>query len=267
MNKNLADEISALREIITTLRGPGGCPWDRRQQKEDIGKYLIDEAYEVIEAIDEGSAVHLQEELGDLLFHIFFLSHMAEEKGEFDLVDVVGGVAEKMTRRHPHVFGDREVNSIEDVRRTWKDIKQEERRESGEKAIDDIGTMGKGLPSLLRAVAVTEKASDVGFDWDNAAGVIEKIDEEMGELKRALTEDNRVHIANEIGDLFLSLVNLCRFVAVNPEVALHASTRKFIKRFSFIENRLQERGLSLPGASMEEMDILWDISKEHESKE
>ena len=267
MKKNLADEIRALREIITTLRGPGGCPWDRRQRKEDIGKYLIDEAYEVIEAIDEGSAGHLQEELGDLLFQILFLAHMAEDKGEFDLTDVVRGVAEKMTRRHPHVFGDREVNSIEDVRRTWQDIKREEQKGKTTHRSDDIGTVGKGLPSLLRAVAVTDRASDVGFDWDNAGGVIEKIDEEMGELKRALTEDNRAHIEDEIGDLFLSLVNLCRFVTVNPEVALHASTRKFIKRFSFIENRLQERGLSLPDASMEEMDRLWDISKEHESKE
>lgn len=266
VKKNLAQEIEALTEILNTLRGPGGCPWDRRQRKEDIGKYLIDEAYEVIDAIDEGRAGHLKEELGDLLFHIFFLARMAEEQGEFDMADVVRGISEKMTRRHPHVFGDRKVTTVADVKQTWQDIKREERKGKTEYPMADIGEVGKSLPSLLRAFAVTDRASEAGFDWERAEDVIDKIDEEMGELKRALAEDNSEHIADEMGDIFLSLVNLCRFLKVNPEITLNASTRKFIKRFSFIENQLKKQGMSLPGASMEEMDRLWNMSKKQEKK-
>ncbi len=266
VKKDLEYEIRELIKIIGTLRSPDGCPWDRRQTREDIGRYLIDEAYEVIDAIDEGSADHLKEELGDLLFHIFFLAQMAEEKDEFDMADIVRGIAEKMTRRHPHVFGDKTVNSVEDVKRIWQEIKREERKGKKPEKTRIIGTVGNSLPSLLKAFKITEAASDVGFDWEKAEEVIEKVEEETAEFKKALSKGNQEEIEDEIGDMLFSLVNLSRFVKVNPEVAVKTSIKKFVKRFSFIENQLEKQGMSLPGASMGEMDRLWNISKESEGK-
>lgn len=266
MNKDLEYEVRKLIKIIGILRSPKGCPWDRRQTKEDIGKYLIDEAYEVIDAIDEGIADHLKEELGDLLFQIFFLAQMAEENGEFDMADVVRDISDKMTRRHPHVFGDRIVNNVEDVRRTWQAIKLEERKGKKQKHTETICNMGDSLPSLLQAFKITEQASDVGFDWKKTEEVIEKLEEETAELKKALTRGNPEHIRDEIGDIFFSLVNLSRFAKVNPEFALKSSIKKFIKRFSFIESKLKDQGMSISEAPMEEMDRLWNISKDNERK-
>ncbi len=266
MKKDLEYEVTELIKIIDRLRSREGCPWDRCQKKKDVGKYLIDEAYEVIDAIDEGTPDDLKEELGDLLFQILFLAKISAEKGEFDMTDVVKGISEKMIRRHPHVFGDRIVNNAEEVKLTWQDIKRVERLGKKQKKTYNIGNMGNSLPSLLQAFKITDRASKVGFDWKNTEGVIEKLEEEIAELKSALSRDNPEQIEDEIGDIFFSLVNLSRFVKINPEIALRASINKFIKRFSFIENRLKEQGKTLPGVSLEEMDNLWNIYKENERK-
>jgi MazG family protein len=266
VKKDLISEISELVRIIGILRSPEGCPWDRQQNKEDVGKYLIDEAYEVIDAIDEGVADHLKEELGDLLFLIFFLAHMAKENGEFDMADVVGDVSEKMIRRHPHVFGDKTADNVEEVRRTWQAVKQEEQKGKKQKNADTIGNVSGSLPSLLQAFRITEQASDFGFDWNSTKEVMDKLEEETAELKKALMKGNSEQIRDEIGDVFFSLVNLSRFVKVNPEFAMKAAIKKFIRRFSFVENTLRDEGMSISEASMEEMDRLWNISKEKERK-
>lgn len=266
MKKDLQYEVTELIKIIDRLRSREGCPWDRHQKKNDVGKYLIDEACEVIDAIDEGTPDDLKEELGDLLFQILFLAKISAEKGEFDMTDVVKGISEKMIRRHPHVFGDRMVNTVEEVKLTWQEIKREERGGKKQKKTTNIGNIGNSLPSLLQAFKITERASDWEFDWKNTEGVLEKLEEEIAELKSALSGDNQEQIEDEIGDLFFSLVNLSRFVKVNPEIALRASIKKFIRRFSFIENRLKEQGKTLPCVSLEEMDHLWNISKENERK-
>lgn len=266
LKTDLEYEVRKLIKIIAVLRSPKGCPWDQQQTKTDIGKYLIDEAYEVIDAIDEGNSDHLKEELGDLLFHIFFLANIAEESGEFNMADVVRGITEKMTRRHPHVFGNIKVNNVEEIKKNWEDIKREERKGMAQPDTCSIADVGNSLPSLLHAFRVTKRASDFGFDWGKTAEVFEKLEEETAELEKALAEGKKKHIEAEIGDIFFTLVNLSRFEKVNPEAALKSSVRKFIKRFSFVEKHFRKCPISSSASSMEEMNRLWNISKENERK-
>lgn len=254
-------KLQELIEIIARLRAPGGCPWDRVQKKEDVGQYLIEEAYEVIEAIEEPSPEGLKEELGDLLFQILFLAKLAEEAGEFDLAAVIGAISEKMIRRHPHVFGDAAVNGIADVRRNWERIKKEteqkEPRESG---------VCEGVPASLSALARTQlataKASEAGFDWKDAAGVLEKVEEELAEFRAAMAGGSREQMKEEAGDLLFTLVNLCRFAQVDAEAALRRSLNKFSQRFSDMERELAARGKTPAGSSLAEMDLIWNMKKE-----
>ena len=249
-----------IMEIIDRLKAPDGCLWDRQQKKEDIGKYLMEEAYEVIDAIDDGPPDALKEELGDVLFHILFLAKLSDEKGEFDISDVVDVISEKMIRRHPHVFGDTEVRDVEEILSNWKKIKDRE----GKKEIKE-GSLLRGIPRsmppLMTAHKITGRASSKGFDWKNTNGVMEKIDEELGELKEAISDGRKDRIENEIGDMFLSLVNLCRFTETDPENALRSSLKKFAERFSFIEENLRKKGKSPRDVSLEEMDNLWNTAK------
>jgi len=249
-----------LLEIIQKLRSENGCLWDKKQKKEDIAKYLLEETYELIDAIDSGIPKDLKEEMGDLLFQILFLARISEEAGEFNICDVMEYVAEKMIRRHPHVFGDTKVKDITEIKANWEDIKKnlENRNEDSAGLFDRIP---RSLPSLDRAQKVTEKASGVGFDWGNTEDVLDKIDEELTEFRVSLKTGNVNYIREEVGDLLFSLVNLCRFVDVNAEGALSASLAKFIDRFSYIEEKLMERGKDLAGASLKEMDDLWNESK------
>lgn len=262
----LRGEIDDLLLIIRTLRGPDGCLWDRKQTRTDIGRYLIEEAYEVIDAIEEGEAEHLKEELGDLLFQILFLAVMAEENDAFYLRDIVLAVSEKMIRRHPHVFGDVLVKDVEDIRNNWAYIKEHVEK----KPVRKTGFLAKhplSMPSLIKAQKISSQAAQVGFDWKDTQGVMDKIDEEIVELKEAITRGENEPIENEIGDLLFSVVNLCRFVGVDAEQSLKKTTHKFERRFSHIEKSLANQHKTLVETSPEEMNRLWDEAKAKEGEQ
>ena len=254
--------LQTLLEIIRKLRSPEGCLWDRQQKKQDIGRYLIDEAYEVIDAIDSAVVPALREELGDLLFQILFLVVMAEESREFTLADVMNDVAEKMVRRHPHVFGDRKVRDVDEIKANWKDIK--ENLENKHPAAGLLDGIPRSLPSLLRAQKMTERASRVGFDWSVTEDVLVKVEEELCELKAALKDNQSEKVREEMGDLLFSLVNLSRFVDVNADDALRRANQKFADRFSYMESKLAIQGKTPGQVSREEMDRLWDECKARE---
>jgi tetrapyrrole methylase family protein/MazG family protein len=252
--------LTRLLKIIEKLRAPDGCLWDKKQKKEDVAKYLLDETYELIDAIDSGSPDAQKEEMGDLFFQILFLSRIAEEANEFTISDVMEYVTEKMIRRHPHVFGDAKVKNIEEIKANWNEIKKHLENKNGD-AAGLLSRIPRSLPSLLRAQKVTEKASRVGFDWAHTEEVMDKIEEELHELKASLKTNDAYYIREEIGDLLFSLVNLCRFVDVNAEEALSASVAKFTERFSYIEKKLTAEGKDLAGATLKEMDDLWNEAK------
>jgi len=263
LKKHYKWDLQKISGIIDRLRAPDGCMWDREQKKEDVARYLIEEAYEVLDAIDGGSPDDLKEELGDLLFQVLFLAKISEEAGEFDISDVIKEISEKMIRRHPHVFGDKKVKNIEEIKSNWEDIKihDEGKTDKNDSIFYDIP---HSMPSLLMAKKITERASKTGFDWKNTEGVIEKVEEEIEELKVAIYSKNEEQIKGEIGDTFFTLVNLSRFVKVNPEDALRSTIKKFVKRFTFIETKLKEQGKSLSQTSLKEMDDLWNQSKNKE---
>jgi tetrapyrrole methylase family protein/MazG family protein len=256
------EKFRELFSLIARLRGPDGCPWDRAQSKSNIGRYLIEEAYEVLEAL-EGPPDHLREELGDLLFQILFLVRMAEEAGEFNIADVLKEITAKMIRRHPHVFGDAKVASVEEVRTNWERIKTEVERKgkNGSPLCDGIP---RSLSTLAKAQRITARASEAGFDWKNAAGVLDKVEEELAEFRAALETKDPERMKDEAGDLLFTLVNLCRFARVDAEAALRSSLRKFTDRFSDIERKLAARGMTPRDSSQAEMDRIWEEAKKDE---
>jgi len=255
--------VHRIVEIIDRLRAPDGCPWDRRQERADVGRYMLEEVYEVIDAIDQTSPDGLKEELGDVLFQILFLVKMAEEKGEFTIADVVNGISEKMIFRHPHVFESARTLEVGEVRANWERLKNRERGKE-ENEPSPINAVPRSMPPLMAAHKITDRAARKGFNWKETASVLEKIEEELSELREAIAEGKQDHIEGEIGDMFLSLVNLCRFVQTNPEDALRSSLERFTARFSFIEESLKKEGRSPQDATMEEMDLLWNAAKETE---
>lgn len=257
---HIEDNFRELLNLIARLRSPDGCPWDRSQKKEDIGRYLIEEAYEVLEALDGASSEGLCEELGDLLFQILFLARIAEESGEFDMAAVIRGITEKMIRRHPHVFGDTPVANVEAVRMNWEQIKKEvEHRGKGEPRIAD--GIPRSLSTLARTQRITARASEVGFDWGNTGDVLKKVEEELSEFRAALEAGNEAAMKEEAGDLLFTLVNLCRFAGEDAEAALRASLGKFTKRFAYIEQALAVRGKTPAESTLAEMDVLWNEAK------
>lgn len=247
------EEFGRLVEVVARLRRE--CPWDRKQTHESIRPYLIEEAYEVAEAIGSGDDGELKEELGDLLLQVVFHARMAEERGAFSVGDVVKDLVEKLVRRHPHVFGEVEVKDAEEVLERWEEIKKKEGRES---LLDGVP---RSLPALLRARRVQEKASKVGFDWERAEGALGKLGEELGELEDAMRSGDRVRAEEELGDLLFSVVNLSRFLGLDPEWALHKAIDKFVARFKKVEEELAERGKDPREATLEEMDRIWDETK------
>ena len=247
------EEFGRLVEVVARLRRE--CPWDRKQTHESIRPYLIEEAYEVAEAIGSGDDGELKEELGDLLLQVVFHARMAEERGAFSVGDVVKDLVEKLVRRHPHVFGEVEVKDAEEVLERWEEIKKGEGRES---LLDGVP---RSLPALLRARRVQEKASKVGFDWERAEGALGKLGEELGELEDAMRSGDRVRAEEELGDLLFSVVNLSRFLGLDPEWALHKAIDKFVARFKKVEEELAERGRDPREATLEEMDRIWDETK------
>jgi tetrapyrrole methylase family protein/MazG family protein len=249
-----------LVEIMARLRGENGCPWDREQTSESIKPYLVEETYEVLEAIDEQDPDKLREELGDLMLQIVFHARMAEEVRAFSITEVLAGINDKLRRRHPHVFGDVKAETAQEVLFNWEQIKKQERKDAtGEASILD--GVPRELPALLRAHRLQEKASRVGFDWKEAREVFQKVQEELGELKAAIQEERADRMEAELGDLLFSLVNLSRFIAVNPEEALRKTIARFIARFRYIEEELAGRGKSLRHATLQEMDALWAEAK------
>lgn len=254
------EAFGILLGILRQLRSPeGGCPWDIRQRKEDISRYLIEEAYELVEAIEGSSPVHQCEEMGDLLFQILFLARISEEKGEFDISRVLQGIAEKMIRRHPHVFKGEVVETVGEVKANWERIKEE--LEHKKKPAGILSGVSKALPALIRAQRITEKAAEVGFDWERIGDVLLKIEEEIRELKGALESRKQPAVKEEIGDILFSVVNLSRFAGVDAEEALRNTVEKFMKRFEFVEKELERQGKPVKGATLEEMDRLWDEAK------
>jgi len=234
------------------------CPWDREQTHESIRHSLIEEAYEVVESIDHGDLGELKLELGDLLLHVVLHSIIAEEERAFTIANVMSESSAKLIRRHPHVFGDVRVSSSSDVKLNWEKIKLTEGRKS---LMDGVP---KKLPSLLRSHRLQEKASKVGFDWKRKEDVWKKVKEEITELHEAEKKRSHQHLEEEFGDLLFALVNYARFLKINPESALHRSTRKFARRFRQIEEELQKRGKKLEHSSLEEMDAIWNEGKKQE---
>ena len=251
------DKIERIKHIVEALRGENGCPWDKRQTPKTIKNYLLEEAYELVDAIERGSHQAIKEELGDLLFLIVFLAYLYEEAGKFDLKNVIDTVEEKMIRRHPHVFGGVKVRDEREIRVRWQKIKSEEKLQSS--ILDGIP---KALPALMLAYKVGSRAATVGFDWQRAEDVILKVEEEIEEFKRALKQGNRDRIEEELGDILFSCVNLARLLNIQPEEALRKTVYKFKDRFQFIEKRLKEQGKDLEETSLKEMDALWERAKD-----
>ena len=256
--------VARLLDIMDRLRDPGGCPWDREQTLRTLTPYLLEEAHEVIEAIESGDAAHHREELGDLLFQVVFQARIAREEGKFDFAQVCDAISDKLTRRHPHVFADVTVSGSGEVVKNWERIKAEERKEKGQAPRSAIGGVPIGLPALVRAERLTEKASAVGFDWPDAAGVVAKIREELGELEQAIAAGRREEVEHELGDLLFALANLGRFTKVHPEEALRGTLRRFESRFHHVEDRLREQGRSPRESDLAEMDVFWNEAKAHE---
>jgi MazG family protein len=250
-------DISRLRGIVARLRAPGGCPWDREQTHESLRAALIEECYEAVEAIERADDANLREELGDLLLHVVMHAHMAGERKAFGFEDVVAGVCEKLIRRHPHVFGDSSITESAQVIRQWEQIKQKEKGE-GLSVMDDLPA---GFPALLRAQHAQKKAARVGFDWDEPPDVLDKVAEEIEELRSAVSRPAENNIEEELGDLLFSVVNLARKLRVDAETALASATRKFVRRFQAVEAEIVAGGGTIEQASAAEMNALWDRNK------
>jgi MazG family protein len=259
------DDISELLAIMRRLRDPnGGCPWDLEQNFATIAPYTIEEAYEVLSAIEHADYAALKDELGDLLLQVVFHSQMAKEQGLFDFGDVVRGICDKMIRRHPHVFAAGPADTPEAVMRAWEDIKRRERASKAEKPQGLLDDVPSALPALMRAVKLQNRAAQVGFDWPNAVHVTDKIAEESRELAEAWASGKRDKIAEEYGDMLFAMANLARHLKVDPEDALRAANTKFMRRFKVIEAGLQARGKKPEDATLEEMEALWQEAKKGE---
>jgi tetrapyrrole methylase family protein / MazG family protein len=256
--KNSNYSFEDLIEIMQRLRGPGGCPWDAEQTHESLTRYLIEECYEVIEAIESGSCSHLKEELGDLLLQPVFHAAIAEERGTFTISDVIETLCQKLVRRHPHVFGDMSITDSSAQVENWEKIKKLEKSEERKSALSGVPPH---LPALLKAQKITEKAARVGFDWEHVDQVVAKVMEEMQEFEEAMLEKDNDKMEAELGDLLFAVVNLGRFMSINPEEALRKTIRRFQSRFEYVENRLSSQGKHLQDASLNEMDLFWEEAK------
>lgn len=253
-----------LVDIMAKLRGEGGCPWDKAQTHESLKPFLIEEAYEVIDAVDAENPEILKEELGDLLLQIVFHSRIAEEEGRFNINDVIEKVCDKMIRRHPHIFGEVKADTAEEVLKNWEDIKKEEKDFSS--YAESMDRLPEQLPALMKAFKVQEKAARVGFDWDSVDGALNKVYEELQEIQEVYKSEKSEKIKEEIGDLLFAVVNVARFLKVDPELALREATKKFVKRFKYVEEEAKRQNKDLSKMTLEEMDILWEQGKNKEKK-
>ncbi len=252
--------IDRLLQIMARLRDPQrGCPWDLEQNFGTIAPYTIEEAYEVADAIERKDYPALRDELGDLLFQVVFHSQMAREQGSFAFDDVVAAICDKMERRHPHVFGEARIDNAAAQTVAWEEQKRLEREQSGKSILADVPI---ALPALTRANKLGKRAAQVGFEWPDVAGALDKLDEELGELRKGLgAQADQAHIADELGDVLFCVVNVCRYLGVDPETALKGANAKFERRFGYVEQRLREQGRNPSEATLEEMDKFWDEGK------
>jgi tetrapyrrole methylase family protein/MazG family protein len=271
------DWFEKLVAVQARLRAPGGCPWDREQTHESLRTYLIEEAYEVLEALDSGDDSKFAEEMGDVLLQIIFHSQIAREEGRFTVSDVLREIHDKMVRRHPHVFGETSAKDSAEVLRNWEQLKAEERRLQGEQDNAKTGTgtvketflldgISRSLPATLEGFQLTRRAARVGFDWEDAAGIFEKLNEEATELKGAMNAPGQARVEEELGDLLFAAVNLARFLKVDPEIALKKANAKFSRRFRQMEQMARARGREFKDLPRGEMEALWDASKRMERK-
>jgi MazG family protein len=255
--------ITRLLQIMARLRDPhGGCPWDLEQTFSTIAPYTIEEAYEVADAIERDDLPSLRGELGDLLFQVVFHAQMASERGAFAFDDVVAAICDKLERRHPHVFGDARIDNATAQTVAWEEQKRLERERAGANVLDDVPL---ALPALTRANKLGKRAALVGFEWPDVAGALDKLDEELGELRAEVAgAAGEAEMQNELGDVLFCVVNVCRYLKIDPETALRGANAKFERRFGYVERRLREQGRSTRGATLEEMDKLWDEGKGQE---
>lgn len=258
-------DITKLTALMERLRGPEGCPWDRDQTMQSLTPFIIEEAYEVVSAIDSGDMEHIKEELGDLLFQVIFVSELAAEEGRFTMGDVIDGSFDKMVRRHPHVFGESRADTPEAVLKQWAEIKKAEKK-GREKETGYLAGVPEVLPALLRAHKISQKASKVGFDWKGVEEVLDKLDEETAEFKEAVRSRKAADMEEELGDMLFTMVNIGRFLQVNPEDALRKTIAKFIRRFHHVEMSVIQRGEDLSTTDMDEMERLWQEAKAFEKK-
>jgi MazG family protein len=253
------ERFERLIGIMARLRAPGGCPWDREQDFDTIKPYLLEETYEVFDAIDQRDWPGLAEELGDLMLQAVFFAQMASEEGTFRIDDSLDAIAEKLIRRHPHVFADGAAKTSDDVKRRWDEIKADEKKEKGQPQRGRLDSVPRNLPALVEAQQISSKAAAVGFDWEHPGQVLDKLDEELRELAGARESGSPADIEGELGDLLFVLVNLARLLKVDPEQALRKTNAKFRKRFAHVEKHA-----ALPGATLDEMEALWHEAKAHD---
>lgn len=252
--------VKPITDVMNTLLGENGCPWDKEQTHESLRKNLLEEAHEVVEAIDSNDMVHLKEELGDVLLQVVFHAKLAEQEGQFNLNDVVDAITEKMIRRHPHIFADVKADDAETVLTNWEEIKKKEKAGKGETESKSImSKLPPTLPALMKAEKVQQKAHRVGFDWDDIEGPKAKIVEELDEIDAAMRGDGDVE--EEVGDLLFSAVNLARFAKVDPEQALNRSVQKFVTRFQAMEAKIMLDKKEFAQYTLEELDEIWDACK------
>jgi tetrapyrrole methylase family protein / MazG family protein len=247
-------EFDTLAGIIARLRGPDGCPWDKKQTHLSLREFLLQESYEVLEALDEEDAKKLCQELGDLLLQIMLHAEIAAEKGEFKLEEVLSQINAKLIRRHPHIFGDKQAKNAEDVVRNWEEIKKAERQPEA----SILESVPRQMPALAYSQEIQERAARTGFDWENIDGVIDKLSEEVREFKQARSQEEKTE---EFGDLFFTLVNVARRMGIDPEASLRQSNRKFYQRFTYMEKLCRERGLNLGQLSFDAQNALWEEAK------
>ena len=271
-NEDVPAEVAArfadLVALVARLRGPEGCPWDREHSHESIKGLVVEEAYEVVEAIDEGDDKELSAELGDLLLQVVFHSDIAARESRFTVRDVIDALSDKLVRRHPHVFAGEKADTAGEVLKNWEALKEAERAAKGQSPdASMLESVSAGLPAMLEAQQLTTKVSRVGFDWPHVDDAFGKLDEELDELKDVASGPPGSHaIEAEVGDLLFTMVNIARLLGVDPETALKASNRKFRRRFGFIEDRLREQGRKPADSSLDEMDALWNQAKDREGE-
>lgn len=257
------DAVERLLEIMRKLRGPDGCPWDREQTLDSMKSDLVEEAYEVIDAIESGDRSALEEELGDLLLQVVFQSRICEEEGAFGFAEVADGIAEKLVRRHPHVFGEVTVSGSSEVLQNWDAIKKQE-KQSGDAPASIVAGIPRHLPALHKAYQVQKRAARAGFDWARLEDVFDKLHEEIAEVREAVAQEDPAAIRDELGDLLFSVVNVSRYLGHNPEELLDLNIRKFVRRFQCVEQLVHASGRGFKAFTVDELDVFWNEAKTQE---